>query len=106
MPKSFGLLSSFVIRHSSFQFALPLPLFYAPAMKTFGSVMALWLLLMVGCNKSEPTANQSPSEGSKGQSKPVTIARMPKSKGNAYFIPCRKQTDQASKDLAATLLWK
>ncbi len=37
--------------------------------------------------------------------KPLTIAMMPKSKGNAYFISCRKGAEQAAKDLGVKLLW-
>ena len=35
----------------------------------------------------------------------LTIAMMPKSKGNAYFISCRKGAEQAAKDLGVKLLW-
>ncbi|HLQ45952.1 MAG TPA: substrate-binding domain-containing protein, partial [Planctomycetaceae bacterium] len=42
---------------------------------------------------------------SSSSGKPVTIAMMPKSKGNAYFIACRKGADEAAKELGVTLLW-
>ncbi|GAC1465026.1 MAG: hypothetical protein NVSMB9_04250 [Isosphaeraceae bacterium] len=35
----------------------------------------------------------------------VTVAMMPKSKGNAYFIACRKGAEEAAKELGVTLLW-
>ncbi|HEX8339711.1 MAG TPA: substrate-binding domain-containing protein [Tepidisphaeraceae bacterium] len=35
----------------------------------------------------------------------VTVAMMPKSKGNAYFIACRKGAEEAAKELNVTLLW-
>ena len=35
----------------------------------------------------------------------VTIAMMPKSKGNAYFIACKKGADEAAKELGVDLLW-
>lgn len=35
----------------------------------------------------------------------LTIAFMPKSKGNAYFIACRKGAEEAAKELGVTLLW-
>ena len=35
----------------------------------------------------------------------LTIAMMPKSKGNAYFIACRKGAEEAAKELGVTLLW-
>jgi len=35
----------------------------------------------------------------------VTVAMMPKSKGNAYFIACRKGAEEAAKELNVQLLW-
>jgi rhamnose transport system permease protein len=35
----------------------------------------------------------------------VTVAMMPKSKGNAYFIACRKGAEQAAKELGVKLIW-
>lgn len=37
--------------------------------------------------------------------KKMTIAMMPKSKGNAYFIACRKGAEEAAKELGVNLLW-
>lgn len=37
--------------------------------------------------------------------KQITVAMMPKSKGNAYFISCRKGAEAAAKELGAKLLW-
>ncbi|MFO0810904.1 MAG: substrate-binding domain-containing protein [Gemmataceae bacterium] len=37
--------------------------------------------------------------------KPITVAMMPKSLGNAYFIACKKGADEAAKELGITLLW-
>jgi rhamnose transport system substrate-binding protein len=37
--------------------------------------------------------------------KALTIAMMPKSKGNAYFIACRKGADEAAKELGIDLIW-
>jgi len=37
--------------------------------------------------------------------KGLTIAMMPKSKGNAYFIACRKGADEAAKELGIDLIW-
>ena len=36
---------------------------------------------------------------------PVTIAMMPKSKGNAYFIACKAGADRAAKELGVKLIW-
>jgi rhamnose transport system substrate-binding protein len=35
----------------------------------------------------------------------VTIAMMPKSKGNAYFITCKQGAEEAAKELGAKILW-
>jgi rhamnose transport system substrate-binding protein len=35
----------------------------------------------------------------------VTVAMMPKSKGNAYFIACRKGAEEAAKELDVDLIW-
>ena len=37
--------------------------------------------------------------------KGLTIAMMPKSKGNAYFIACRKGAEEAARELGVNLLW-
>jgi rhamnose transport system permease protein len=37
--------------------------------------------------------------------RPVTVAMMPKSKGNAYFIACRKGAEEAARELGVRLIW-
>ncbi|MFO0960989.1 MAG: substrate-binding domain-containing protein [Isosphaeraceae bacterium] len=37
--------------------------------------------------------------------KAITVAMMPKSKGNAYFIACRKGAEEAARELGVQLLW-
>jgi rhamnose transport system permease protein len=39
------------------------------------------------------------------KSKRITVAMMPKSKGNAYFIACRKGAEEAAAQLNVNLLW-
>jgi rhamnose transport system permease protein len=52
------------------------------------------------------TRSHVPSPGSsEAAGKPLTVAMMPKSKGNAYFIACRKGAEEAAKELGITLLW-
>jgi rhamnose transport system permease protein len=36
---------------------------------------------------------------------PITVAMMPKSKGNAYFIACRKGAEEAARELQVKLIW-
>lgn len=71
-------------------------------MKKIISLMAaVALALTAGCSKSsESGANNSSSSGKK-----ITIALMPKSKGNAYFISCKQGADQAAKELGVELLF-
>src|SRR5262249_29151271 len=35
----------------------------------------------------------------------ITVAMMPKSKGNSYFIACRKGADEAARELGVELIW-
>src|SRR5437588_6281107 len=58
------------------------------------------ILSATGCKKSEPGADMQSQGG-----KQITIALMPKSKGNAYFISCRKGAEEAAKELGVKLLW-
>ena len=37
--------------------------------------------------------------------RPITVAMMPKSKGNAYFIACRKGAEEAATELGVKLIW-
>lgn len=66
--------------------------------------LALFLALIAGCSK-EPAAPSAGSKPSTGAAHPLTLAMMPKSKGNAYFISCRKGAEEAAKELGVKLLW-
>src|SRR4051812_34157297 len=63
----------------------------------------LAMLFSFGCNKADKTAEGQKS--SDGGGKQITVAMMPKSKGNAYFISCRKGAEEAAKELGCKLLW-
>ncbi len=41
----------------------------------------------------------------KPERRPITLAMMPKSKGNAYFIACRKGAEEAARELGVRLIW-
>jgi rhamnose transport system permease protein len=43
--------------------------------------------------------------GRKPARRPITVAMMPKTKGNEYFIACRKGADEAARDLDVELIW-
>ena len=61
-------------------------------------VLFLGLALGSGCHKE---SGQSDSAGGKK----LTIALMPKSKGNAYFISCKAGADEAVKEVGADLIF-
>ncbi len=72
-------------------------------MKTPFKAVTLCLLL-VGCGPNETrTSDQKAPSAPAG--KQLTIALMPKSKGNAYFISCKKGADEAAQELGVKLLW-
>jgi rhamnose transport system substrate-binding protein len=66
--------------------------------------LAMAAVILAGCKPSTPPAESS-SASSAAPGKQLTIAFMPKSKGNAYFIACRQGADQAAKDLNVKLLY-
>jgi rhamnose transport system substrate-binding protein len=61
-------------------------------------------LLLSGCEKADPggTAHEGPEASG---NKKLTIAFMPKSKGNSYFINCEKGAREATKELGVDLLF-
>ncbi|HXS67735.1 MAG TPA: substrate-binding domain-containing protein [Candidatus Polarisedimenticolia bacterium] len=69
------------------------------------------IALSSGCNKNSDTS--APSTGSSGASaasakpaaKKLTIALLPKSKGNAYFISCAKGAQKAAGELGDELIF-
>ena len=73
-------------------------------MKRILSLLAIaGLATLIGCGKS-PESGAGGAGGSTGGKK-STIALMPKSKGNAYFISCKKGADKAAKELGVELLF-
>ncbi len=73
--------------------------------KIISSLVWLSLALAVGCGKKESEANSNNATPTIG-GKQITVAVMPKSKGNAYFIACRKGAEEAAKELGVKLLWE
>lgn len=66
-------------------------------MKKIISLFAVAALsFVIGCGKSSDSA---------GGGDKITIALMPKSKGNAYFISCKKGADKAAQELGVELLF-
>lgn len=73
-------------------------------MKKFVSFLLGLALLAGGCSKS-PDAGSSGAKGAAGGGKKITIALLPKSKGNAYFISCKAGAEKAAKALGVDLLF-
>jgi len=69
--------------------------------KLFTVLLFTGLTLMSGCNKS----SESPPTAKSAGAKKITIALMPKSKGNAYFISCKQGADKAAKELGVDLIF-
>jgi len=71
--------------------------------KLIALLAAPGLFLATGCNKhSDPTTSAPAGSGS---GRTITIALMPKSKGNAYFISCKKGAERAANELGARLIF-
>lgn len=58
------------------------------------------MLLVAGCGKSTDTNSEGVASG-----KQIVVAMMPKTKGNAYFISCKKGAETAANELGVKLLW-
>src|SRR5713226_2914934 len=69
-------------------------------MKHISSIILATAVFLAGCNKSS-----EPSTASGGPAKKLTIALMPKSKGNAYFISCKHGAEKAAKELGVELIF-
>jgi ABC-type sugar transport system substrate-binding protein len=73
-------------------------------MKKFLALLAVaGLAWVTGCGKSSNSTGGGSAGG--GGGKKLTIALMPKSKGNAYFISCKKGAENAAKELGVELLF-
>jgi rhamnose transport system permease protein len=57
-----------------------------------------------GLDASGPTTASRLSTTSASRTS-MTVAMMPKSKGNAYFIACRKGAEEAARELGIKLIW-
>jgi ABC-type sugar transport system substrate-binding protein len=65
-------------------------------------LLAVGALALAGCSKSSDTSSNS---GPGGGDKKFTIALLPKSKGNAYFLSCKKGADKAASELGVELIF-
>ncbi len=68
------------------------------ALPLFSLLLAALVATSCKVKTSEVTSNG-------GANKDLTIALMPKSKGNAYFIACKTGAEEAAKELGVKMLW-
>jgi ABC-type sugar transport system substrate-binding protein len=68
-------------------------------MKHILALMTAIAVVLAGCKPASETGGDSVGGGK------LTIALMPKSKGNAYFISCRKGADKAARELGVDLIF-
>ena len=66
--------------------------------------LGLGLAVLTGCNKSGSDSAAAAAGGAPA-GKHLTVALMPKSKGNAYFVSCKQGAEQAAKDLGVELIF-
>jgi rhamnose transport system permease protein len=75
-----------------------------------GAVILAGALIVAGSNwlMVRNLRADTPAAGGSGPAPAasrMTIAMMPKSKGNAYFVACRKGADEAAAELGVDLIW-
>jgi len=58
------------------------------------------LATIIGCGKSPDSTTPQPAS-----TKKLTLALLPKSKGNAYFVSCKKGAEKAAKELGIDLIF-
>src|SRR5665213_617313 len=83
-------------RHSPIPSRISQPSIQSPMKKILPFLLVIGVAL-AGCGRATDT--------SAGGAKKLTIALLPKSKGNAYFVSCRAGAERAAKDLGVTLIF-
>ncbi len=96
-PSRIETEDKFAVKNS--QVAALAAVILAAALIVAGSNWFLVKSLSTGQRESPRGADATPL------AKPITVAMMPKSKGNAYFIACRKGAEEAARELGVQLVW-
>jgi rhamnose transport system substrate-binding protein len=72
-------------------------------------VILLAALLVAGSNwlliRSVRQSGAQPAASAEREARKLTVAMMPKAKGDPYFASCRKGAEEAAKELGVDLLW-
>ena len=66
-------------------------------------LLATGVFLVTSCSKSSDSTSGAPAGSGSGRQ--ITVALMPKSKGNLYFVSCRKGAERAAKELGVRLIF-
>jgi rhamnose transport system substrate-binding protein len=74
----------------------------AAAIVAWSNVAVLRALI---ATTAQPASKLDLGVASRIGDRPLTVAMMPKSKGNAYFIACRKGAEEAARELGIELIW-
>lgn len=62
-------------------------------------------ILVRSIERSAGRGQRDSATGDSPNHRNITVAMMPKSKGNAYFIACRQGAEEAAKQLGVNLIW-
>jgi ABC-type sugar transport system substrate-binding protein len=78
-----------------------------PRLQGFATFVLAFITILTGCSKPDDAAASPPSgrAATPAPTKKLTIAFLPKSKGNAYFISCKKGAERAARELGIDLLF-
>ncbi len=69
-------------------------------------LLATVALVFAGCgNSPESESTGASAKGAAPSGRHVTVALMPKSKGNAYFVSCKKGAERAARELGVDLIF-
>lgn len=72
--------------------------------KLLALLVSAGLALLAACGKPSDTPASAPSSAPVAGKK-LTVALMPKSKGNAYFVSCKQGAEAAAKELGVELIF-
>src|SRR5262249_18535032 len=89
-------LEEFEVKNS--QVAILSAVILAAALIVAGSNWLLVRSLKEGSNNTAEAASSAPV-------KRLTVAMMPKAKGDPYFVSCRKGAEEAARELGVDLIW-
>jgi ABC-type sugar transport system substrate-binding protein len=73
--------------------------------RILASFVFVGLAILAGCGKSSDSPTGSGQAVPAPGAKKITIAFLPKSKGNAYFISCMKGAERAARELGVELIF-